>query len=81
MQKIKELLVKIWNNPTLRRYAHSSIVTFLSFFIPLVVIELKKINIDSVEIVGFVGLFGVLSRIFVKAIYEMLLIQLAKFKN
>lgn len=88
MQKIKEffikvggLLLKIWNNPTLRRYFHSSLVTFLAFFLPLVYLELKKLNVDNLEAVSVVGLFGVVSRIFVKAIYEMLLVQLAKYKK
>ena len=81
MQKLKELLVKIWNNQTLRRYLHSSVVTFLSFFIPMCLFELKKMGVDGFETAGLVGLMGVASRLVVKAVYEMLLIQLVKFKK
>lgn len=81
MTKLKELLAKIYNNQTLRRYVRSSVITFLSFFIPMCAFELNKMGVDNFEVAGLVGLMGVASRLVVKAVYETLIVLLTKKAN
>jgi len=78
MEKIKKTLGKVWKNKKLRRYLHSSFVTFVTFFIPIAYLELKRIGVEGFINAGLLGLGAVSWRLILKAIYETLMSSLSK---
>lgn len=56
---------------TLKRYVHSAVVTFISIFLPLLLLELQSMTVEDFQTAGVVGMSGVLSRLIIKALYEM----------
>jgi len=55
---------------TLKRYAISSLITFLGGFLPTLAILLKDVSFESLATAGFVGAFFVIGRLVIKAAYE-----------
>ena len=54
----------------LKRYAYSSLITFLSVFLPVLYIGFKDISWEAMEAAGFAGALAIIARLMVKAIWE-----------
>lgn len=65
-------------NKNIVRYVHSSVVTFLAVFLPILLVELQSRTFDDLWQTGWVALLAVLARLAVKAIYETVIILLPK---
>jgi hypothetical protein len=61
------------------RYVHSSAVTFLSVFLPLILLEIQAKSFDDFWSLGIAGVGAVVFRLVVKALYEVLLVRLPSF--
>ena len=55
-----------------KRYLESSLVTFFTFFLPMVAFELNSRSYDDLLVAGKVGVGAMLLRLAGKAIYEAL---------
>jgi len=53
-------------------------VTFVTFFIPIAYLELKRIGVEGFINAGLLGLGAVSWRLILKAIYETLMSSLSK---
>jgi hypothetical protein len=70
---------------TIKRYVHSSVITFLAGFIPALAVLVQNTSFAEIEKAGLVGGTLVLLRLVVKAGYEGLTVLLvwaaAKMKS
>lgn len=52
------------------RYVHSSLITFLGIFLPLLLLELQDRTFDDWWTLGIAGVGGVICRLVIKSVYE-----------
>lgn len=60
------------------RYFHSAMITFLSVFLPLILIEITTKSFDDIWVSGVAGVTAILVRTIFKASYEALIVLLPK---
>lgn len=61
---------------TIKRYVHSSVITFFAGFIPALALLVQQTNFEDIEKAGIVGGLLMLFRLLVKAGYEGLTVLL-----
>lgn len=55
---------------TIKRYVHSSLITFFAGFIPALALLVQQTNFEDIEKAGIVGGLLMLFRLLIKAGYE-----------
>jgi len=61
-----------------KRYLASSLITFLSFFLPALLLFVKETGFDGLMQSGAIGVIAVVIRLVGKAIYESVVVLLTK---
>jgi len=61
---------------TIKRYVHSTVITFLSVFLPLLALNLDQMSFEKLEGAGFWGGVMVLGRLLIKLAYEAIRIAI-----
>ncbi len=70
--------MKLYISENWKRYIHSCVVTFGTFFCAMLLFELKTHSFQDLEVAGFAGLYATGLRLVFKAIYESLIVLLPK---
>lgn len=70
--------MKLYISENYKRYIHSCVVTFFTFFCAMLLFELKSHSFQDFEVAGFAGLYATVLRLVFKAVYESLIILIPK---